>query len=71
MKDAKEFLKAVNDADISDSAWFDSILSKIENDYARGYITRYAEELGNVLSPTDEEYRESLQELAEYTIWIN
>lgn len=62
-------IEYIENVDIS-TDYIDDFTDKIENRYAAGYLDAKIEELGNSLSPSDEEYRESILEImTEYNIW--
>ena len=69
MSEQKTIIKKIKKADIEDCSWFDNILEEITDKYAKGYLTKSAEILGNTYDSSDEEYREELLEVCEYNIW--
>ena len=64
-----EAISKVESANISEWGWADEIIDSLDSMYARGYMNRYMEELGNAISSDDEEYRESIVEALNYDIW--
>lgn len=65
----QETIAAIQAADISEWGWLEEILGCVVDKYARGYIQRKSEELGNSISSDTEEFREEILEAANYDIW--
>lgn len=64
------FIKAVRDADISNEDWVEDCFPLLVGlPFARGYITRLCEELGNSLDTRSEDYREAILKTEDATIW--
>lgn len=65
----KETIEAILSADISIDDWDQTILAQITDSYARGYLTRYTEELAKSYSSDEEDFRDNFLAAADYDIW--
>lgn len=69
MRNQTEVLECIRNANIKDEMWLDNLMDQMENSYAKGYLMRSIEILGENFASSDEEFRERLIEIAEYDIW--
>lgn len=61
---------AFADVDISETDWVDPILDRIEDEYARGYLSALASMMNDQgVDTRDEEFRERLLEACHWNIW--
>jgi hypothetical protein len=66
----EEFIKAIEEVDITNNAlwWFD-LIEKLDNKYAKGYLTCKAEHVGDVCSPDEPMFREEILDACQHDIW--
>jgi hypothetical protein len=65
----RETIQEIQNADLSDIDWLYRILSRIEDKYARGYLTCKADSLSESLSQETQDFREEMIEYCNYKIW--
>lgn len=65
----KQAIKAIKKADITEYGWCSDIVDQLDSQYAQGYLSARMCTMSDHLSSDDEEYREMVLEIMEYTIW--
>lgn len=58
-----KIIKAIKNADISDSDWTEDILDMIDDAYTRGYLDAKLEEMLDSMSASEEYFREDFLDL--------
>lgn len=69
MEEKERIIRLIETADICKDFWSYDILARIQNNYAKGYLSARHSELNTSLSPSQEEFREEILSCCEHDIW--